>query len=175
MIVDGPRRPEIPQHLVLAFMAGLSFAAGLSGWCYVEKLLCELQEGRAARRGIMRTLEKLRTAVGRMTDPPWTTNPASDPDGWPAGAIVAATGPGQRAYAEAKRGSFPASDLKGIVALRNAAPALLDLVEAVGRWVDGACSHDGCEAFEGQHGANCPIAVADRDVADAFGRLEALP
>ena len=36
-----------PRHLVLAFMAGLSYASGISARCYIEELVMELGRMRA--------------------------------------------------------------------------------------------------------------------------------
>lgn len=51
MTVESPERTRMPRTLVLAFMAGLSLAAGYSARCYVEELLVALPiigaEGRA--------------------------------------------------------------------------------------------------------------------------------
>lgn len=38
MTIEQPKREPMPRHQVLAFMAGLAFAAGVGGWCYVEEL-----------------------------------------------------------------------------------------------------------------------------------------
>lgn len=42
MTVEDPTRLPAPRHLVLAFMAGLSMAAGYSARCYVDELLSVL-------------------------------------------------------------------------------------------------------------------------------------
>lgn len=43
-----PRRRERPRHLVLAFMAGLSRAAGLGARCYIDELEKLLRGGAGA-------------------------------------------------------------------------------------------------------------------------------
>lgn len=42
IVVDIPREFERPRHLVMAFMAGLSMAAGVSGRSYFEQLVLML-------------------------------------------------------------------------------------------------------------------------------------
>ena len=44
MTVEGPVRPPMPRHMVLAFMAGLSLAAGYSARLYVDELICVIVE-----------------------------------------------------------------------------------------------------------------------------------
>ena len=43
-----PKLFERPQHLVLAFMAGLSLASGRSARLYVEKLMTVMMSGAGA-------------------------------------------------------------------------------------------------------------------------------
>lgn len=42
IVIDIPLPFERPRHLVLAFMAGLSAAAGYSARCYVDELVLVL-------------------------------------------------------------------------------------------------------------------------------------
>lgn len=42
IVIDIPLLFERPRHLVLAFMAGLSCAAGFSARCYVDELVAVL-------------------------------------------------------------------------------------------------------------------------------------
>jgi hypothetical protein len=39
--IEGPKREPWPRWRVLAFMAGLSLAAGYSARCYVDQLIGE--------------------------------------------------------------------------------------------------------------------------------------
>lgn len=48
IVLDIPRLFERPRHLVLAFMAGLSQAAGYSARCYVDELVLVLRDGAGA-------------------------------------------------------------------------------------------------------------------------------
>ncbi len=48
IVIDIPRQFERPRHLVLAFMAGLSQAAGFSARCYVDELVMMLRDGAGA-------------------------------------------------------------------------------------------------------------------------------
>jgi hypothetical protein len=48
IVVDIPRLFERPRHLVLAFMAGLSMASGLSARLYVDALETILCDGAGA-------------------------------------------------------------------------------------------------------------------------------
>jgi hypothetical protein len=45
IVIDIPRAFERPRCLVLAFMAGLSQAAGRSARCYVDELVLMLRAG----------------------------------------------------------------------------------------------------------------------------------
>jgi hypothetical protein len=52
IVIDMPRLFERPHHLVLAFMAGLCFAAGRSGRCYIEGLESALLNGDVPKSGV---------------------------------------------------------------------------------------------------------------------------
>ena len=75
-------------------------------------------------------IAELRTMLGKATPGPWTAaKPERKGDAWPNGVIVAATARGLGIYASADGATFPAADRALLVALRNAAPALLDALE----------------------------------------------
>jgi hypothetical protein len=130
----------------------------------------------------------LRAIVGRMTDAPWTENkPARDADGWPLGAIVAATARGQAAYAKAERGTFPAADLTGIVALRNVADPLLELWQVCERETEAVCIGQSSATDDIQTGADrgecvgenhietCPCELLQRKRLAVLTRLRGMP
>lgn len=48
IVIDMPKLFERPRHLVLAFMAGLSSASGISARCYVDELEAMLCDGAGA-------------------------------------------------------------------------------------------------------------------------------
>ncbi len=132
--------------------------------------------------------DELNAIDGAMTEGPWTeAKPGTSAEGWPTGIAVAAVARGQLAYAEAKRGAFPAADLAGIVALRNHARAWIDLQAAVARWRDATCETESAETddyviagVQGEctgdtHEDSCPVAVARRSVLAALAVVEAIP
>lgn len=130
----------------------------------------------------------LRAIAEAMTPGPWTKDkPGVDANGWATSMIVAATSRGQAAYAHTDRGTFPAADLAGIVALRNHVEALIALQEAVRVWRDTECETESDETDDyviaaetdecagDTHAIKCPVAVAVQAMIDALDRLEAIP
>lgn len=97
-------------------------ATVLSGAC--RQMQAKLAAARAHLAGVdVEALAKLnKSATGGI----WTDEkPGRDENGWPMASVVAATPGRQQIYTDAGGGTFPHADCKLLVALRNAATALL--------------------------------------------------
>lgn len=119
----------------------------------------------------MTALERLRAAVSAMTDAPWR---------WDGLNLQSPSG----LYTILRINGFEAAgDTHGIVALRNAAPALLDLWEACEREVDAVCQgwvsrggkvKDGLCVGE-NHIEICPVELARQDRLAVLNKLRGMP